>query len=129
MKHVFDNIAGRFARVSKTTYHKNKEEEQMDMNSIEKILSDKKAGHDALLILSEMLAEAAPEDQKPVFKMPVYVNRITGKIGDFLKISKRAHSSDTMLKFATDACEFLQRVEDAVDAFLEQNMPEGEDND
>ena len=93
----------------------------------EKILAEKRVQTKALLMASEMLANIAPNDLKPTLLLPGYVYRISDKTAKFLAIDVFEGDADKVKEFAVGACEFLARVEGAIDAFIEQNIPGGGD--
>lgn len=89
------------------------------LRSVEKTQMEKEA-HTLML---EMLAELAPEDRRPIFTLPVKVSRVTSKIGDLMMLQTQVEDG---VGYATKACEFLDRVEEACVAFMEQERGMGE---
>lgn len=99
----------------------------MNNKDFDKIMEEKRIQKEALLMATEMLANMAPDDLKPAMLLPGYVSRITGKIARFLDVDAFDHDAAKVREFAVGACEFLARVEEAIDAFIEQNIPGGGD--
>ena len=99
----------------------------MNNKGFDKIMEEKRIQKEALLVAAEMLANMAPDDLKPTLLLPGYVSRTTGKIAKFLDIDAFGRDAKRVNEFAVGACEFLARVEGAIDAFIEQNIPGGGD--
>lgn len=71
----------------------------------------------------EVMASIAPDSLKPLFTLPVKANHAIDKVNDIMMLA--THMDDNV-EYATKACEFLDRVEEACVAFMEQEQTAGE---
>ena len=78
---------------------------------------------EAHTMMLEMLADIAPASKRPIFSLPIKVSRVTTKIGDLMMLETQVEDG---VGYAVKACEFLDRVEEACEAFMEQAQTAGE---
>ena len=71
----------------------------------------------------ELLADIAHESRRVIFTLPVKASRVTDKINNVMMLATKM---DDDVEYATKACEFLDRVEEACVAFMEQEQAAGE---
>ena len=98
----------------------------MDHNENEKlkaIMEERKAEAKANMMLIDMLSIIAPDEHKPLFEMPKLAVTIVNKIGDVVGAIKEFDNIDDDARYAKEACTFLARVDEAIEAFMEQNIP------
>ena len=70
-----------------------------------------------------MLEDFAPENRRSIFSLPLKVSRVTDKISELMMLTS---SMEDDIGYAAKACEFLDRVEEACAAFIEQAKTAGE---
>lgn len=84
-----------------------------------------KVESEAHAMMLKMLENLAPESRRPIYSLPVKTQSVTTKVGDIMML---ALTVDDDVGYAVKACEFLDRVEEACVAFIEQSKTEGEQN-
>lgn len=70
-----------------------------------------------------VLENFAPENRRSIFSLPLKVSRVTDKISELMMLTS---SMEDDIGYAAKACEFLDRVEEACAAFIEQAKTAGE---
>ena len=76
-----------------------------------------KVENEAHAMMLKMLERFAPESKRPIYSLPVKVQSVTTKVSDIMML---ALTMDDEIGYAVKACEFLDRVEEACEAFVEQ---------
>ena len=98
----------------------------MDRNDDERIkalLEDKKAEAKAHFMMLDLLSTLMPDEMKPAFELPKLCHKAVEKISEVMDVMKSYDNFDDGTKYATEACTFIARVNEAVEAFIEQNSP------
>lgn len=72
---------------------------------------------EAHTMMLKMLERFAPESKRPIYSLPVKTQSVTTKVSDIMML---ALTMDDDVGYAVKACEFLDRVEEACVAFIEQ---------
>lgn len=94
-----------------------------DKEKIEAMLAEKKAEAKAHMMMLDMLSEIVPDELKPIFELPKLCNKAAERIGDILSIAKDFGTFENGSKYAVEACAFIARVNEAIEAFIEQETP------
>lgn len=91
--------------------------------TIEELNQKTESERQAFSMMVEMLERLAPEEERPIFSLPVKVDRVNTKVRKIMMLETEV---DNKLEYAKKACEFLDRVEEACAAFIEQAKTAGE---
>lgn len=82
----------------------------------------------AALMMYDLMTEIAPDEGKAVFQLPKAVIQANNSISKILHVASELTDREQIKVFAKSACEFLTRVNDAVEEFIAQNEPSGGEN-
>ena len=74
----------------------------------------KKQAH---MMMLEMLESVSSDDTKPIYALPRKVHSVCDKINEVMMLTLQI---EDQVGYASKACEFLDRVEEACAAFIEQ---------
>lgn len=97
----------------------------MDRNKIEEARMEHEAHKKAMDMLFSMLEAIAPEDMKPMTQLPKLCQNIDDKTGLILRLVADTPGLDASIKLASEANELLFRVNEALEAFIEQHTEGG----
>ena len=74
----------------------------------------------AMKMFIDLLEVIAPDDMKDMLHVPKLINRIDDKTRALLTIINKSPSPEDKA-IATDACVLLSRIDEALEAFIEQH--------
>ena len=94
----------------------------MANDAVDKALKAK-IEREAHAMMLKILEQSAPESRRPIYSLPVKAQSVTTKVSDIMMLALTMNDD---VEYAVKACEFLDRVEEACEAFLEQAKIAGE---
>lgn len=96
----------------------------MDKNKIEEARKMRDAERMAMDMMLSMLEAIAPDDMQPMIQLPKLCHAIDHKTSSILRLVSDA-DSESDVKIASEANELLSRVNEALEAFIDQHTEGG----
>ena len=103
-------------------------DKEINEKSFDELHAERKAKSIAIDMLAEMIGGMMPDEYQPVFKLPQFANHINDRIGDILSLVKR-YDLEEATKIASDANVLLSRIDESLEAFLDQKKGGQENED
>lgn len=97
----------------------------MDKDKIEKARIEQEANRKAMEMMLSMLEAIAPDDVQPIIQLPKLCNAIDKKTGNILRLVSDTTGFENSAKLASEANVLLSRVDEALEAFIEQHIEGG----
>lgn len=96
----------------------------MDKNKIEEARKVRDAERMAMDMMLSMLEAIAPDDMQPMIQLPKLCHAIDHKTSSILRLVSDA-DFESSTKIASEANELLSRVNEALEAFIDQHTEGG----
>ena len=93
----------------------------MDMDKFEEMRKEMVAKQEAMNMLFDMLETIMPDDFQPMIQLPKFCDSINRKTSTILRLVGDREGFGNSAKLASEANILLSRVDEALDAFIEQN--------
>lgn len=97
----------------------------MDKDKIEKARIEQEASRKAMDMMLSLLEAMAPDDMQPIIQLPKLCHSIDKKTGDILRLVGDTTGFEDSAKLASEANVLLSRVDEALEAFIEQHIEGG----
>lgn len=97
----------------------------MSKNRIEEVRMEREAERMAMDALLSVMESIAPDEIQPLIQTPKLCNGIIDKAGLFLSLIADTVDFESSVKLASEANELLSRVNEALEAFIEQHKEGG----
>lgn len=95
----------------------------MDKDRLEEARKQQAATNAAMNMMLDMMEAIMPEDLQPMIQLPKLCSRIDIKINAILRMVVDKDGFDNSVKLASEANVLLSRVDEALEAFIDQHKP------
>ena len=95
------------------------------MDKFEELRIKNEAQKKATDMLLSMMEAIMPDDMQPIVQLPKLVNQIDHKTSAILKMVSHTADFEDSVNLASEANILLSRVDEALDAFIEQHNEVG----
>ena len=97
----------------------------MDMNWINEERKEQEANRMAMDVMLSIFEAIAPDDMQPMVQLPKLCHAINKDMSAILRLVSDTVGFEKSVKLASEANELLERVYEAMDAFIDQHKEGG----
>ena len=97
----------------------------MDKDKIEQARIEHEANRKAMDMMLSLLEAMVPDDMQPIVPLPKLCHAIDKKTGDILRLVGDTTGFENSAKLASEANVLLSRIDEALEAFIEQHIEGG----